>query len=241
MPRGPDPLPPPMNARGRLGAALRQLRKLNGLTQAELAAAVDCSHPTVSQMERGRHTPSEDLVRAWDERLGGAGVLVSLYEELLEERRHARRRRAVTGRADTPKEPRPIPGDASEFIADVTIPDGTLMAPGERFIKTWRIHNVGTVSWRGRHLARLGPAGAEGQVSTPPQVPIPDTEPGEVVDVSVPCRAHVLAGSSQAHFKMADEDGRFYFPDRYSAGLVLAITVVSGEMRLRTGKESIQK
>lgn len=175
------------------------------------------------------------LVRAWDKRLGGDGVLVSLYEELLEERRNTRRRRTETERAGTPEEPRPIPCEVSEFITDVTIPDGTLMTPGERFIKTWRIHNTGTVPWRGRHLARLGLAGAEGQVSTPPQVPIPDTEPGEVVDVSVPCRAHVIAGSSQAHFKMVDEDGRFYFPDRYSSGLVLAITVVPAEMR-RTEK-----
>jgi hypothetical protein len=78
------------------------------------------------------------------------------------------------------------------------------------------------------------PMSAKGQVSTPPRVPIPDTEAAEIVDVSLPCRAHVLAGSSQAHFKMVDEGGRFYFPDRYSAGLVLAITVVPGKARLRT-------
>jgi hypothetical protein len=112
------------------------------------------------------------------------------------------------------------------------------MTPGERFVKTWRIRNVGVVPWRGRYLARLGPAGAEGQVSTLPRVPIPETAPSEIVDVSVSCRAHVLAGSSQAHFKMVDEDGRFYFPDRYSAGLVLAITVVPGEVGTRPEEQS---
>jgi hypothetical protein len=69
-------------------------------------------------------------------------------------------------------------------------------------------------------------------------VPIPETAPSEIVDVSVSCRAHVLAGSSQAHFKMVDEDGRFYFPDRYSAGLVLAITVVPGEVGTRPEEQS---
>ena len=37
--------------------------------------------------------------------------------------------------------------DVSVFITDVTIPDGTLMAPGQNFDKTWRIQNSGTCTW----------------------------------------------------------------------------------------------
>ena len=33
------------------------------------------------------------------------------------------------------------------FIADVTIPDGTVMEPGQAFTKTWRLKNVGAVEW----------------------------------------------------------------------------------------------
>lgn len=43
----------------------------------------------------------------------------------------------------------------------------------------------------------------------------------------MPVRAQPLAGASQAHWKMVDQGGWMYFPDRYSLGLVLSITVIS--------------
>ncbi|MDX1438190.1 MAG: NBR1-Ig-like domain-containing protein, partial [Anaerolineales bacterium] len=33
------------------------------------------------------------------------------------------------------------------YYGDVTIPDNTVMEPGEQFVKTWRIRNEGTCSW----------------------------------------------------------------------------------------------
>ncbi|HSR20131.1 MAG TPA: NBR1-Ig-like domain-containing protein, partial [Anaerolineales bacterium] len=33
------------------------------------------------------------------------------------------------------------------FVSDVTIPDGTILKPGEKFTKTWRIYNSGSCSW----------------------------------------------------------------------------------------------
>lgn len=37
--------------------------------------------------------------------------------------------------------------NASQFIADVTIPDGTVLQPGEQFDKVWRVKNSGTCPW----------------------------------------------------------------------------------------------
>jgi hypothetical protein len=34
------------------------------------------------------------------------------------------------------------------------------MSPGLLFVKTWRIRNVGTVTWRSRRLERQGPSPA---------------------------------------------------------------------------------
>ena len=34
--------------------------------------------------------------------------------------------------------------DKAQFIADVTVRDGTIMSPGQTFTKTWRLKNVGT-------------------------------------------------------------------------------------------------
>lgn len=35
----------------------------------------------------------------------------------------------------------------SAFLADITVPDGTTMAAGKSFTKTWSIQNTGTCSW----------------------------------------------------------------------------------------------
>jgi hypothetical protein len=35
----------------------------------------------------------------------------------------------------------------SAYVADVTIPDGTVLSPGEDFVKTWRVQNTGTCAW----------------------------------------------------------------------------------------------
>jgi hypothetical protein len=38
--------------------------------------------------------------------------------------------------------------DNSAYIEDVTIPDGTVLAPGETFIKTWMLENTGFCMWK---------------------------------------------------------------------------------------------
>src|SRR5687768_151168 len=42
--------------------------------------------------------------------------------------------------------------DLARFIKDVSIPDGTVFAPGASFTKTWRMRNEGTCTWSGYTL-----------------------------------------------------------------------------------------
>ena len=37
--------------------------------------------------------------------------------------------------------------DSAQFVADVTVPDGTLFVPGAAFTKTWRLKNIGSCTW----------------------------------------------------------------------------------------------
>ena len=37
--------------------------------------------------------------------------------------------------------------DNSAYVNDVTIPDGTVMTPGQAFTKTWAVQNTGTCTW----------------------------------------------------------------------------------------------
>ncbi|HLO13639.1 MAG TPA: NBR1-Ig-like domain-containing protein, partial [Anaerolineales bacterium] len=47
----------------------------------------------------------------------------------------------------TPATVPPSACDRAQFIADVNVPDGTVMAPGATFTKTWSIKNVGACAW----------------------------------------------------------------------------------------------
>jgi hypothetical protein len=37
--------------------------------------------------------------------------------------------------------------DKLQFIADISIPDGTKISPGATFTKTWKVYNSGTCTW----------------------------------------------------------------------------------------------
>ncbi len=42
-----------------------------------------------------------------------------------------------------------------EFIDDLTIPDGTEVLPGEKFIKQWLIKNTGSCNWNSSYSLQL--------------------------------------------------------------------------------------
>ncbi|WP_409182377.1 NBR1-Ig-like domain-containing protein [Amycolatopsis sp. VS8301801F10] len=119
----------------------------------------------------------------------------------------------------------PLPGDASGFggdglPGDVTFPDGAKARYGQTFTKTWRLKNTGSVPWRGRYLQVAG--GTTVLCPSPPRVPVPDAEPGQLVEVSVPVTP---TGTGICHvlWKMTDERGALVFPDR--TGIFYQVTV----------------
>src|SRR3990172_5424961 len=86
--------------------------------------------------------------------------------------------------------------DDSEFVSDVTVPDGTSFGPGTVFRKIWRIRNSGTCSWdAGYRFAFLAGDRMSGPRSTPlgtldrlPQSPplFPMIRPGEEIELFAP-------------------------------------------------------
>lgn len=73
--------------------------------------------------------------------------------------------------------------DRMQFVADVTVPDGTNFNPGESFTKTWRLQNAGTTTWTTSYSLVF--FGGE-QMGGPNAVPVPnEVAPGGTVDISV--------------------------------------------------------
>jgi len=114
--------------------------------------------------------------------------------------------------ANPPAAPPAHPGDASAFIADLTLPDCSHIRPGQTLMKVWRLKNVGTVPWVGYSLHRLDLPQRRDQCQTITDVPIDDTEPGALVDIRTAITAPKTAGFCFVRFKTVDAAGRIAFP-----------------------------
>ncbi len=106
----------------------------------------------------------------------------------------------------------------AEYVADVTIPDNTAIAPGETFLKVWRVRNSGTCPWVEGYTLRF----AEGaQMSGPATVPIPAAAPGEVAELSVNLVAPTEPGTYRGNWQLCVGEGTCFGP-------VLYVQIVAG-------------
>lgn len=111
--------------------------------------------------------------------------------------------------------------DASAFVNEAP-PDGLLIAPNTRFIKSWTIQNVGQTIWHNRFLSCQNPKidiiypsnQNSADYHLAPlfnQVAIPTTHPGECVTISVEFISPNISGQYVSYWKMIDEHGNYCF------------------------------
>jgi hypothetical protein len=93
------------------------------------------------------------------------------------------------------------------YVADVTIPDGTVLAPGAAFVKTWRIKNSGTCDWKAG--TQLVFADGE-QMHSPAAVDVPVTAPMANADITVNLTAPAAPGKHTGRWRMRSPDGTVY-------------------------------
>ncbi len=99
--------------------------------------------------------------------------------------------------------------DVSVFITDVTIPDGTPTAPGQVFVKTWRIQNSGTCTWTATYKAVFTGSGngPMGGATTPIGKTV---KPGETLDISITFTAPSTAGDYVSWWKLQNDSSVFF-------------------------------
>jgi hypothetical protein len=91
------------------------------------------------------------------------------------------------------------------FISDVTIPDGTEMAPGETFEKTWRIQNTGPCTWNAGYVIVPG----WGDIMSGPyskNIPVV-VNPGDMLDMSITLAAPTTPGTYFGAWRMQNDRG----------------------------------
>jgi len=95
----------------------------------------------------------------------------------------------------------------SQYVMDVTIPDGTVMSPGAGFVKTWRVRNSGTCDWdAGFQLIFVGGA----QMGGPASVLLPAVAAGGQADISVNQTAPSAYGTHKGTWRIRTDDGTVF-------------------------------
>jgi uncharacterized protein YkwD len=88
--------------------------------------------------------------------------------------------------------------DTAVLLQDVTIPDGTNIPYGTKFLKTWEFRNTGTCPWVGYKIAYVS-GDRMGAAAT---APVPDTAPKADVDVSIELTAPTTDGVYTGFFEL---------------------------------------
>jgi hypothetical protein len=98
--------------------------------------------------------------------------------------------------------------DIADFVADVTIPDGTLVPAGQAFTKTWRFKNAGTCSWTTAYSLVFS---SGDQMNGPSTQALPaNVNPGQTVDISVNLTGPAAAGDYTGNWKLRNASGVLY-------------------------------
>jgi hypothetical protein len=119
----------------------------------------------------------------------------------------------VTGTPPTPTStpiagtstPQPAACNRAQFIADVTVPDGTVFNPNTPFIKTWRIKNIGTCTWTTSYSLIFDTGD---QMGGPNSAALPNSvAPGQTVDLTINLTSPGSAGHYRGYWKFKDNNG----------------------------------
>jgi hypothetical protein len=100
----------------------------------------------------------------------------------------------------------------ARFVQDLTVPDGTVVAPGETIDKRWEVLNSGTCDWGpGYRLARLGADPLEG----PAELALYPARAGAVAIWQVLLTAPSAPGEVVSRWQARAPDGQLFGDEVY--------------------------
>ncbi len=125
---------------------------------------------------------------------------------------------------NTPRPTSTPPCDGAAFVADVTVPDGTVYVPGARFTKIWRLKNVGTCTWTTTYTLSFK---SGDRMNGPAAVPLPQpVAPGQTVDIPVNLVAPLYDGSYRGDWILKNGSGiEFGIGSGYKSSVYVDIRV----------------
>ena len=88
---------------------------------------------------------------------------------------------------------------------DVTIPDDTILAPGETFSKTWRLENAGSCTWSRAYTVVFFSGNSLDAFQI--QALTGEVQPEQAIDITVDMQAPTIPGVYQSNWMLSDPEG----------------------------------
>jgi len=128
--------------------------------------------------------------------------------------------------------------DELTWLADVTVPDGTSIAAGEPFTKTWRVRNSGTSTWQNFTLEHSG----DDPMGGPKSVSLPSLKPNETGEISLPLIAPATPGRHRSTWQPRNGRGRLFLFELFADIVVTPVkrrddAVLIGDITLPPGAQ----
>ncbi len=125
----------------------------------------------------------------------------------------------------------------ASFVADITVPDGTLFSPGAAFTKTWRLKNSGGCGWTTAYKFFFY---SGEQMSAPTSINLPHAvSPGETVDLTVNMVAPTAAGRYRGNWVLSNASGALFGVGANAANPIWVEINVAGEIPAGTGYDFV--
>ena len=94
--------------------------------------------------------------------------------------------------------------DDSAFVSDASVSDGTQMTPGQAFVKTWKVKNTGTCTWKTGYQIIYAYNDKMGGLPTALSA---EVQPGAEVEISINLTAPTKAGTYSGYWRLANNNG----------------------------------
>jgi hypothetical protein len=97
--------------------------------------------------------------------------------------------------------------DNAAYVSDVTIPDGTSLAVGSTFTKTWTIKNTGTCKWTSTYKLKFASGSQMNGTTTSIGSAV---APGGSINVSVTMTVPSTTGTYTGYWRMVNDSSTFF-------------------------------
>ncbi len=98
----------------------------------------------------------------------------------------------------------------AELVKHISIADGTVVEPGSRIDKVWKVKNTGTCTWGEGYLLVFY---SGDQMRAPDYQALPETTPGKTTNIGVTLFAPFAPGTYTAVFRLKSPAGEYFGPE----------------------------